>query len=47
MEIDLILFHKDDELLADLNENVNVIESNLLFRLIGISFAEAKNMGFQ
>lgn len=45
-EIDLILFHKDDELLADLNENVNVIESNLLFRLIGISFAEAKKYGF-
>lgn len=45
-EIDLILFHKDDELLADLNENVNVIESNLLFRLIGISFAEAKKHGF-
>ncbi len=45
-EIDLMLFCKTGGLLADISENINIIEGNFFTKALGITHAEAKQCGF-
>ena len=45
-EIDLMLFCKTGGLLADISENINIIEGNFFTKALGLTHAEAKQCGF-